>query len=49
MLSEPIVYVIDDDIGVRKALSILLALAGLNVRVYENAGDFRNEVDVPGP
>lgn len=47
MSSAPIVYVIDDDISVRKALSFLLVSAGMNVRLYESATAFLNEVKEP--
>ncbi len=48
MSSGPIVYVVDDDLGVRKALSFLLVSAGLNVRLYESATAFLKEVKDPG-
>lgn len=44
MSSGPIVYVVDDDIAVRKALSFLLVSAGMNVRLYESATAFLQEV-----
>lgn len=47
MPNGPIVYVVDDDLGVRKALSFLLASAGLNVRLYESAAAFLDEVKDP--
>ncbi len=37
MASEPVVHLIDDDEGVRQAVSFLLATAGFAVRVYESA------------
>jgi len=46
--NAPIVYVVDDDVGVRKALSFLLVSAGLNVRLYESAKAFLEEVVDPG-
>ena len=48
MSNTPIVYVVDDDVGVRKALSFLLVSAGLNVRLYESAKAFLEEVNDPG-
>ena len=48
MSNAPIVYVVDDDVGVRKALSFLLVSAGLNVRLYESAKAFLEEVVDPG-
>ncbi|MGF9761974.1 response regulator FixJ [Microvirga sp. 0TCS3.31] len=48
MSNTPIVYVVDDDVGVRKALSFLLVSAGLNVRLYESARAFLDEVSDPG-
>ncbi len=44
MSSGPIVYVVDDDIAVRKALSFLLVSAGMNVRLYESATAFLQDV-----
>jgi two-component system, LuxR family, response regulator FixJ len=46
--NTPIVYVVDDDVGVRKALSFLLVSAGLNVRLYESAKAFLDEIKDPG-
>ena len=40
MSTDRIVHVIDDDIGVRKALAFLLGSAGIAVRVYESAVAF---------
>jgi two-component system, LuxR family, response regulator FixJ len=48
MSSGAVVYVVDDDLGVRKALSFLLVSAGLNVRLYESANTFLKEVRDPG-
>ncbi|WP_414473328.1 response regulator FixJ [Microvirga sp. M2] len=48
MSSGAVVYVVDDDVGVRKALSFLLVSAGLNVRLYESASSFLREVSDPG-
>lgn len=45
MSSGAIVYVVDDDLGVRKALSFLLVSAGLNVRLYASATAFLKEVN----
>ncbi len=44
MSNGPIVYIVDDDISVRKALSFLLVSAGMNVRLYESANAFLQEV-----
>jgi len=37
---KPLVYLIDDDDSVRKAVARLLAAAGYEIRSYANAGDF---------
>jgi len=38
--SDPTVYLIDDDAGIRDALSLLLGLKNLRVQVFANAEDF---------
>jgi two-component system, LuxR family, response regulator FixJ len=48
MFGEPVVYVVDDDLSVRKAVSFLLVSAGLNVRLYDSAVAFLEEVKDPG-
>ncbi|WP_106640625.1 response regulator FixJ [Allosphingosinicella vermicomposti] len=40
MVAEPIVYVIDDDEGVRHSLEFLIDCAGLNVRSFASADGF---------
>lgn len=40
MTSDPIVYIIDDDPGVRGSLEFLLECAGLNVRAFASADAF---------
>lgn len=40
MSPEPIVYLVDDDPGVRTALSRLLAADGVTVQAFARAGDF---------
>lgn len=47
MSNGPIVYVVDDDVGVRKALSFLLASEGLHVRLYASATAFLEDVKDP--
>jgi FixJ family two-component response regulator len=37
---QPIVYVVDDDASVRKALRRLIRLAGLNVATFRSAAEF---------
>jgi two-component system, LuxR family, response regulator FixJ len=44
MDGEPIVYVIDDDVAVRKALSFLLISAEFRVRVHASAVDFLDSI-----
>lgn len=38
--TRPIVYVVDDDIAMRKSLQHLLESVGLSTRVFESAGEF---------
>jgi len=40
MKSQPVVYVVDDDDAVRKALSMLIKTAGLAVQAYDSAQAF---------
>lgn len=40
--SAPIVYIVDDDDGVRQALASLLRSIGLGVEAFASAGDFLN-------
>jgi two-component system, LuxR family, response regulator FixJ len=50
MNSNGIVYIVDDDAGVRKSLQMLMESASLPVRVYESGEAFLNSVnpDQPG-
>jgi two-component system response regulator FixJ len=41
----PIVYVIDDDDGMRRALSLLLSTVGYKTLVFPNPGDFLAQFD----
>lgn len=43
MQSDQIVYVVDDDEGIREGLSLLLETTGQQVKVYGNALDFLDE------
>ena len=45
----PMVHVVDDDEGVRKALVRLLTVSGYAVRDYSNASSFLNELDRGSP
>jgi two-component system, LuxR family, response regulator FixJ len=47
--TEPTVYVVEDDSGMRDALSLLLRGAGLEVRSYPSAESFLDEVDPTKP
>lgn len=49
MSTEPTVYVVEDDSGMRDALSLLLRGAGLEVRSYPSAESFLDEVDPTKP
>ena len=39
-VEKPVVYLVDDDDSLRKAVTRLLHTAGYNVRAYRTAGDF---------
>lgn len=39
---QPVVYVVDDDAGVRQALDSLIRSVGFNVQTFESAQDFLN-------
>jgi FixJ family two-component response regulator len=39
-MSEPSVYIIDDDLSVRKGLTRMVKAAGINAESFESAGDF---------
>jgi FixJ family two-component response regulator len=47
---QPVVYVVDDDAGVRQALDSLIRSVGFNVQAFESAQDFLNgkRTSVPG-
>jgi FixJ family two-component response regulator len=47
--TEPTVYVVEDDTGMRDALSLLLRGAGLDVRSYPSAEAFLSEMDPTQP
>ncbi|MEF2073609.1 response regulator FixJ [Consotaella aegiceratis] len=49
MPSEPTVYVIDDDQGVRHSLSFLLETSDFNVRAFDSAVSFLSELSEIGP
>jgi FixJ family two-component response regulator len=40
--SKPIIYIVDDDESVRRALKRLLCSAGMEARTFANAEDFLN-------
>lgn len=39
-MSKPIVYVVDDDDGMRRALTLLLSTVGYSTEAYARPGDF---------
>lgn len=39
-MAKPIIYVVDDDDGMRRALSLLLSTVGYTTEVYARPGDF---------
>jgi FixJ family two-component response regulator len=50
MLTQPTVYVVDDDPQVRESLTLLMSSMGLNVEAYASAEDFLEHYsDEPGP
>ena len=49
MSSEPTVFVVDDDDGVRKGLSLLLRSVGLNVEVFAGAQEFLEDCNTDRP
>jgi len=49
-MSQPTVYVVDDDPQVRESLQLLLTSTGLNVETFASSEDFLNHYrDDPGP
>lgn len=46
---DPIIFVVDDDASVRKALKRLLTSAGLTVETFASAQEFRNRPRHAGP
>ena len=46
LMSDPTVYVVDDDASIRDALSLLISLKGLRAAVYATAEDFLGVYDV---
>jgi two-component system response regulator FixJ len=42
---DPIVYIVDDDIGIRKSLQYLLESASLRVSVHDSGGRFFDDFD----
>lgn len=49
MEAEPTVFVVDDDPGVRKALSLLMKSVGLNVEVFAGGQEFLTAYDRQRP
>jgi len=43
--TEPMVFVIDDDQGVRKSLSFLLSTVGLQVQAFDSADEFLDSLE----
>ena len=48
MSTDPTVFIVDDDAGVRKALKRLLESAGCNAQTYESAAEFLEDFDPAG-
>ena len=49
MTAGPTIYVVEDDAGMRDAVSLLLRSASFDVRSYSNAESFLSEVDCSKP
>jgi FixJ family two-component response regulator len=49
MQQDDIVYVVDDDAGIRDALSVLLETCGLHVRAFSTAEDFLSSLKDTSP
>jgi FixJ family two-component response regulator len=49
MAENPVVYVVDDDEGIRKSLESLIRSVGLNVQTFESAQDFLAAKRQTGP
>ena len=47
--SEPVVFVVDDDESVRKALKRLIKSVGMNVETFATARDFLSRQHYGGP
>jgi two-component system response regulator FixJ len=49
MMADPVVYVVEDDAGMRDAVSLLMRGAGFDVRGYQSAEAFLDQVDCSVP
>jgi two-component system, LuxR family, response regulator FixJ len=49
VIAGPPIYVVEDDAGMRDAVSLLLRNAGFEIRSYPSAEAFLSEVDCSGP
>ena len=49
MSNEPTVFIVDDDAGIRKSLSLVMESARLNVRAYPSADEFLADYESRGP
>lgn len=49
-MSKPVLYIVDDDVGMREAISWLAGSNGIDTETYENAEDFLSvyETGMPG-
>ena len=48
-MSEPTVFIIDDDPSARRALTRLVKAAGMHVEPFASAGDFLDSGNYDGP
>ena len=47
--ADPTIFVIDDDVSIRRALESLIKSVGWQVRTFKNAQDFLRSVDIDAP
>jgi FixJ family two-component response regulator len=47
--NQPVVYIVDDDVAVRRSLAKLFRSAGLGVEVFDTAEEFLKQKEFPNP
>jgi RNA polymerase sigma factor (sigma-70 family) len=48
-MNKPMVYIVDDDEGVRESLTLVLRSAGISARSFADAREFLHQVDLQQP